>query len=136
MAASYEWRIAEHLSNGGHTYYGYMWVCIDEDNNLCVMLDPDGAERDLSREDMEVPQGSLIYKRILAYWRKIGSPVLDPQKVESWAASDYEAPWFPWEDAGFSLKEHTELTDPEHMVSVANEFERAAEAAEHMEQEA
>ena len=33
---------------------------------------------------MEVPEGSLTYKRILAYWRRIGSPVLDWPSVSEY----------------------------------------------------
>jgi len=36
------------------------------------------------------------YRRILFYWRRLGSPRVDRN------AAGYEAPWFPWTGAGFT----------------------------------
>lgn len=37
--------------------------------------------------------------RTVAYWRSLGSPVIDRN------APGYVAPWFPWADAGFEVAE-------------------------------
>jgi len=46
-------------------------------------------------EDAEIVED----ERILAYWRSIGSPIIEV------AAADYAAPWFPWQVAGFKDKD-------------------------------
>jgi hypothetical protein len=46
-------------------------------------------------EDAEIIED----ERILAYWRSIGSPVVEV------AAAGCAAPWFPWESAGFADKD-------------------------------
>jgi hypothetical protein len=120
----YEWKISD-LDNGQH---GYIWITEDGKDEFgpfySVFIDPAnhdaigawiGEYRGCNKADLwnmlgnlEVSEDDPDYSRIMFYWRKLGSPVYDPK------VPGYDAPWFPWADAGFSEAEASscvELTD-------------------------
>jgi len=102
----YEWKI----TNLGDRQYGYIWIAengTDEFGTVYkIYVDPDNldawvgkASADNSASNviasMEAEEDSNRYRRIVFYWRKLGSPVIDRK------APGYEAPWFPWLEDGF-----------------------------------
>lgn len=119
----YEWKITD-LGNGR---YGYLWIfshrhddecrkyrCGDPEDLLRVVIDPNDLYGDFNYwsvvdggnnlANLEIPEDwNNYYDRILTYWNKLGSPVLDRK------AAGYEAPWFSWADAGFSDDERKYL---------------------------
>jgi hypothetical protein len=46
------------------------------------------------------------HRRILFYWRRLGTPHIDRK------AAGYEAPWFPWAEAGFTDEERVNCIEP------------------------
>jgi hypothetical protein len=106
----FEWKITD-LPDGQH---GYIWISEDGKDTFGplyrVYVDPAnhdaigawiGEYRGCNKGDLwnilgniEVSEDDPDYRRILFYWRKLGSPVCDPE------APGYEAPYFPWADAG------------------------------------
>ena len=160
----YEWRITD----CGNGEFGYIWIAEagkDEFGTIYkVWVDPDNCDAWVGKVPPTNSTGNIIagmecpeefnqyqhdpswYKRILFYWRKLGCPRIDQK------APGYDAPWFPWTEAGFTDAEVSscvELTggddDVENMVGgisaselVAQEdarFEKAAEAAAELESE-
>jgi hypothetical protein len=114
----YEWRITD-LPDGKH---GHIWIVEDGKDEFgptySVMVDPDNEDAWLSKStagmDLNMV-GSVIdsigaheepwcdfqypasyYRRIMYHWRKLGSPIYHPK------APGYDAPYFPWEVAGFA----------------------------------
>jgi hypothetical protein len=129
----YEWRITE-LGDGE---YGYIWIAeppqyatndrkrifidpfnVDGDTDYCLEQDPHVLF------NCEFVKGEKCYVLILSYWHSIGSRVADR------TSADYEAPWFPWLEAGFTVEECDECVGTsDSEVS----FEMAAEFMEHEE---
>ena len=116
MTTVYEWRITDK----GNGEYGYIWIAEDGKDDFGafykVIVDPENHDRWIGNCDwfegsmvsnimtgMECPeefsqyQRDLSwYRRILFYWRRLGSPRIDRK------SAGYEAPWFPWAEAGFT----------------------------------
>ena len=86
--ALYEWRITDL----GEDEYGYIRIGQDEDDDR-IHISVDNCEL------FPNSGGCECYERILAYWQSIGSPVADR------TAPGHEAPWFPWNVAGFPKEE-------------------------------
>jgi hypothetical protein len=119
----YEWKITD-LGNG---QYGYIWIAEngkDEFGTIYkVWVDPENNDRWIGNCDwlegnmvsniiasMECPEehnqyqlDPSWYRRILFYWRRLGSPHIDRK------APGYEAPWFPWQAAGFTAEERDSI---------------------------
>jgi hypothetical protein len=126
MATLFEWRIT-YLGNGE---YGYIWIAEagkDEFGTIYnVFVDPDNddkwigkcdwlegnmignitAEMECPEEFNEYQRDPSWYRRILFYWKRIGSPRIDRK------AADYEAPWFPWAEAKFTDEERNGCIKP------------------------
>ena len=118
----YEWKITR-LGDG---QYGYIWIELHQHDDLCtkyrcgsseylprVVIDANNLYGDFeywSRVDGGNNLATLMipedwknwYGRILACWHNKGCPVIDRK------ATGYDAPWFPWTEAGFSEQEHNE----------------------------
>jgi hypothetical protein len=108
----FEWKITD-LSNGQH---GYIWISESGKDEFGavyrIYIDPCnhdsigtwiGDYRGCNKGDLwnilgnlEVSEDDPDYSHIMFYWRKLGSPVCDPK------APGYEAPYFPWADAGIT----------------------------------
>src|SRR5690348_17156637 len=114
----YEWRVTD-LGDRG---FGYIWISRRESAELAdayeyrIYVDPinlDGmvdvifsnkyAYDALAHAlfNTELPDCSVEFQRILKYWQSRGSPVLNRE------TPGYQAPWFPWPQAGFSEQEAT-----------------------------
>jgi hypothetical protein len=115
----YEWKITD-KGNGEH---GYIWIAeVGKDDFGAiykVFVDPENNDRWIGKCDWL--EGNMIsnimdgiecpeefnqyqfdpswYRRILFYWRRLGSPHIDRK------AAGYETPWFPWLEAGFTTEE-------------------------------
>ncbi len=133
----FEWRITD-LGNGE---YGFIWIAAvgkdDFGSVYKVFVDPENNDRWIGKCDwlegnmvsniidsMECPEehnqyqsDPSRYRRILFYWRRLGSPRIDRK------AAGYEAPWFPWADAGFADEERDECIGSSDSEA---EFEKAA----------
>ena len=122
--ALFEWKITD----CGSGEFGYIWIAEDGMDDFGplyrVYIDPTNENQWLSKstEGMDLNHVSNVidsieareepwsewqypgtyHRRILFYWRKIGSPVADHK------APGYEAPWFPWREAGFTAEERDE----------------------------
>jgi hypothetical protein len=126
MATLFEWRITDK----GNGEYWYIWV---EENGkdefgpvYRVYADPENNDSWIGNCDwlegnmvgnimtgMECPEefsenqrDPSWYHRILFYWKRIGSPHIDRK------AAGYEAPWFPWAEAGFTDQERDNCIKP------------------------
>jgi hypothetical protein len=119
----YEWKITD-IGDGE---YGYIWIAEDGKDEFGtiykVLVDPENYDRWIGKCDwlegnmvsniissMECPEehnqyqlDPSWYRRILFHWRRLGSPRID-RKV-----AGYQAPWFPWEDAGFTDEERDSI---------------------------
>ena len=108
----YQWKITD-LGNG---QYGYIWITEngkDESGKLYkIYVDPyniDATADDVFKYeaqkffDLEITEDDARYGCILLLWERLGSPVINPK------APGYDAPWFPWLDAGFSDEERDNL---------------------------
>jgi hypothetical protein len=115
----YEWKITD-LGNGR---YGYLWITLHQHDDQCrkyrcgsseylprVIIDPCDLYGDFEHwskvdggnnlANLEIPEDwKNWYGRILGYWHNMGCLVLDRKLPE------YDAPWFPWEEAGFTAEE-------------------------------
>jgi hypothetical protein len=120
----YEWKVTD-LGNGR---YGYIWIAEsgrDEFGSIYkVWVDPEDYDSWIGKCDwlegnmigniiasMECPEehsqyqlDPSWYRRILFYWRRIGSPRIDRK------AAGYEPPWFPWAEAGFTPEERESVS--------------------------
>jgi hypothetical protein len=128
----FEWKISD-LGNGE---FGHIWISepslVGPYKHMRVYVDPNNVDGHFAYWiehdphvlfNCELPEDwEGWYERILGYWRNVGSPVVD-RKPPS-----YEAPWFPWIEAGFTVEERNECIGSSD--SEAN-FERAAEFMEH-----
>jgi hypothetical protein len=123
----FEWKITD-LGDGE---FGYIWIAAPSrsatNDRERIFIDPCNVDGDtdywLDHDphvlfNCEFVKGEKCYELILAYWHSIGSPVADR------TSADYEAPWFPWLEAGFTAEECDECIGSSD--SEAN-FERAAE---------
>lgn len=119
MATVYEWRITDK----GNGEYGYVWIAEAGKDDFGpvykIFVDPENNDKWIGRCDwlegsmisniiagMECPEefseyqrNPSWYRRILFYWRRLGSPRIERK------ATGYEAPWFPWAKAGFTNDE-------------------------------
>ena len=133
----YEWKITDL----GNNQYGYIWIAENGKDEFGpvyrVYADPENYDRWIGKCDwlegsmvsniidsMECPEehnqyqsDPSWYRRILFYWRRLGSPRIDRK------AAGYEAPWFPWADAGFADEERDECIGSSDSEA---EFEKAA----------
>jgi len=129
----FEWRITS-LGNGEA---GYIWISQPSrdvaNDRKRVYLDArnvDGRSDYWSEHDphvlfnCELSEDDDHYEYIISYWERLGSPVADRR------SADYEAPWFPWAEAGFTAEERDECIG--NSDSEAN-FERGAEFVKHEE---
>ena len=115
----YEWKITD--KNNGE--FGHIWIVKDGEDEFGpvyrVYADPENNDRWIGNCDwlepsvasnmmsgMECPEefneyqrDPSWYRRILFYWRRLGSPRIDRK------APNYEAPLFPWLEAGFTAEE-------------------------------
>jgi hypothetical protein len=55
--------------------------------------------------NLEVSEDDPDYNRILFYWKRLGSPIYDPK------APGYDAPYFPWAEAGFTDAEFSSCVE-------------------------
>jgi hypothetical protein len=118
----FEWKITD-LGNGR---YGYLWIDLHQHDDECrkyrcgsseylprVIIDPNDLYGDFEHwskvdggnnlANLEIPEDwKNRYGRILGYWHNMGCLFID-RKVPG-----YEAPWFPWTEAGFTEQEHNE----------------------------
>ena len=135
----YEWKITDF----GDGEYGHIWIAEhgkDEFGTIYrVYADPENYDRWIGNCDwlegnmvgnimagMEYPEefnqyqrDPSWYRRILFYWRRLGSPRLDRK------APSYEAPWFPWLEAGFTGEERDKCigsSESEAKFEMADEF--------------
>jgi hypothetical protein len=108
----YQWKITD-LGNG---QYGHIWITEngkDEFGKLYkIYVDPyniDAIADDVFKYeaqkffDLEITEDDAWYGRILLLWKRLGSPVINRK------APGYDAPWFPWEAAGFTDEERDNL---------------------------
>jgi hypothetical protein len=119
----FEWKITD-LGDGE---YGYIWISVDGKdtfgNIYRVFIDPydrqailgctyiDGNMRSNIADAMEAHEEpccewhhpATYYGRILHYWRSLGCPRIDRK------APGYDAPWFPWLQAGFTDEERDNI---------------------------
>jgi hypothetical protein len=126
MATVYEWRITDK----GNGEYGHIWIAeVGKDDFgpvYMVYADPENYDRWIGNCDwlegnmirnimgeMECPEEfneyqrhPSWYRRVLFYWRRIGSPHIDRK------AAGFEAPWFPWAEAGFTDEERDACIKP------------------------
>lgn len=118
----YEWKITDL----GSSRYGYLWIELHRHDDPCtqhrcgsseylprVIIDPNNLYGDFeywSRVDggnnlanLMIPENRKNwYGRIMAYWHNKGCRVIDRM------APGYDAPRFPWTEAGFTEQEHNE----------------------------
>jgi hypothetical protein len=118
----YEWKITDL----GNSRYGYLWIQAHVHDDMCKqfrcrdsehlprviidVFDLHGNFEHWSRVDggnrlanFQILEGwNNWYGRVLAYWRGIGCRVIDRK------ALGYDAPWFPWAEAGFTEEEQNE----------------------------
>jgi|ERR1035437_10642420 hypothetical protein len=129
----FEWKITS-LSNGE---FGYIWIAEPSrdatNDRKRVYIDPGNFDGDcdfwLEHDphvlfNCEFVEAEESYELILAYWHSIGSPIADRN------SADYESPWFPWLEAGFTVEERDECIGSSDCEA---NFERAAESIQQEE---
>jgi hypothetical protein len=108
----FEWKITD-LGNGE---FGYIWIASDgkdEFGNLYkIYVDPYNidATADVAFKyeaqkffNLEITEDDAWYRRVLLLWKRLGSPRIDRK------APGYDAPWFPWLEAGFTADERDSI---------------------------
>jgi hypothetical protein len=121
----FEWKITD----CGNGEYGYIWIANSGKDEFGaihrVYVDPDNDDAWLSKSTVGIDGnqvGNVVdsieaheepccewqypaswYGRILLLWKRLGSPRIDRM------SPGYEAPWFPWLEAGFTNEERDNL---------------------------